>query len=386
VQLRDEAEVVIRAWDAYERNRGAAPVIDYDCHPGSGSVRPASSRLQVFERLSELAAGADAEPPVACRIRSDLAYLRALLGERPALAEYVRQTQGCDPTGWPEEYVADRGSLAREGLGDLGIGWDAEILTALAQQERPLAAEVAPVAIREAAADLEPAVREAVGSTAPYSLAIETVDVDAYWAYWLDGAGENARLRLNLRHAQFTEAQARVFALHEILGHALQSASYSARAATGEVPWVRLLSVHAPYQVVFEGLAQALPLFITPDDRQLVARVRLAHYTQLVRAELHLAINGGATVEQCARHARSRIPFWTDEDIAAALSDRGVNPQLRSYLWTYPAGIDWFVSLAEAGGPIARKVLRAAYRDPLTPSDLEALWPDGPAVGGNPRA
>jgi hypothetical protein len=265
-------------------------------------------------------------------------------------------------------------------------GWDAETLTALAQRERPLAAEVAPVAIREAAADLEPAVREAVGSTAPYSLAIETVDVDAYWAYWLDGAGQNARLRLNLRHAQFTEAQARVFALHEILGHALQSASYSARAATGEVPWVRLLSVHAPYQVVFEGLAQALPLFITPDDRQLVARVRLAHYTQLVRAELHLAINGGATVEQCARHARSRIPFWTDEDIAAALSDRGVNPQLRSYLWTYPAGIDWFVSLAEAGGPIARKVLRAAYRDPLTPSDLEALWPDGPAVGGNPRA
>jgi len=27
-------------------------------------------------------------------------------------------------------------------------------------------------------------------------------------------------------------------------------------------------------------------------------------------------------------------------------------------------------------------VLRAAYRHPLTPADLQSLWPTGPAIGG----
>lgn len=85
---------------------------------------------------------------------------------------------------------------------------------------------------------------------------------------------------------------------------------------------MRLLPVHALYQVLLEGLAQALPLFVTPDDAALVARVRLDHYLQLVRAELHLAINSGVAVSACVEHARSRVPFWTDGTIAHLLSDR----------------------------------------------------------------
>ncbi|MBB5917650.1 hypothetical protein BJY24_006562 [Nocardia transvalensis] len=79
---------------------------------------------------------------------------------------------------------------------------------------------------------MEPAVRAATGSTAPYDLSIETVDIDAHWSYWLDGAGQKPRLRINLRNARFTEAVARQFALHEVLGHALQFASISARCAS----------------------------------------------------------------------------------------------------------------------------------------------------------
>jgi hypothetical protein len=267
-------------------------------------------------------------------------------------------------------------------LDELGIGWSADSLTDLARLEKRLPLDRAEAAIRAAAHELEPLVRAATGSDVTFELAIETADVDAYWAYWLDGAGSRARLRLNLRHAQFTEVQARVFALHEVLGHALQSASYATRCATGDVPWVRLMSVHAPQQVVLEGLAQAWPLFVIPDDRAVTARVRVAHYTQLVRAELHLAVNNGWPVDRCAAHARSRVPFWTDEDIADALADRGADPLLRSYLWSYPAGIDWFVHLAESDGSPSSDILRAAYRDPLTPADLAALWPDGPPVGG----
>jgi hypothetical protein len=337
----------------------------------------------VFERLSELyAAGRGEEPRVLARLRSDLAYLRALMGERRPLREYIQQTQGCGAAGWPDEYITARGDLAREAVAALGIEWDQSTYEALRGAEHELTVEEAADAIRTAADELEPAVRKATGTDATYALSVETVNVDAYWAYWLDGAGDKARLRLNLRHAQFTDVLARQFALHEVLGHALEAASFSARCASEDVPWVRLLSVHAQQQVLFEGLAQAMPLFVTPDDAPVVARVRLAHYTQLVRAELHLAINDGASVEQCVRHARARGPYWSDEEIADVLSDRAVNPQLRSYLWAYPAGIDWFVCLAEDGGPAIADVLRAAYRDPLTPDDLAALWPAGPAVGG----
>jgi hypothetical protein len=174
----------------------------------------------------------------------------------------------------------------------------------------------------------------------------------------------------------------RQFALHEVLGHALQSACLAERCGREEVPWVRLLSVHAPHQVLFEGLAQALPLLVVPDDHALVTRVRLAHHLQLVHSEIHLAVNSGAQVEQCALHARARVPFWSEEDIADALTDRGTDPLLRTYLWSYPAGIDWFVALAAADSAVISQVLHAAYRDPLTPDELMALWPQGPPVGG----
>jgi hypothetical protein len=142
-----------------------------------------------------------------------------------------------------------------------------------------------------------------------------------------------------------------------------------------------MTSVHTQQQVLLEGLAQALPLFLTPDDKQLVARVYLAHYIELVRSELHLLINGGTSVAECVDHGRRRVPFWTDEAIANFLTDRSVDPLLRSYLWAYPAGIDWFIGLARDASPMTTAdVLRQAYQEPLTPGDLSG--PSRKSFGG----
>jgi hypothetical protein len=226
-------------------------------------------------------------------------------------------------------------------------------------------------------------IRRLAGTQAPYSVTVEVEDVDAYWSFWLDGAGAEVRLRFNPRRAVFTENRLRQFVMHEILGHALQSASMADTCRREDVPWVRLLSVHLPHQVALEGLAQAMPLFIAPENTRLIARVRFEHYQQLVRAELHLAINAGRPVAECAAHARARAPFWTATAIGDALSDRGRDPLLRSYLWAYPAGIDWWVALADSGDArTVEHVLRAAYRRPLTPTDLAGLWPAGPPIGG----
>jgi len=375
--LRDEIEGVLRSWDAYEAERGS-PIIDFDCHPGGGAS--AADRLSVYRALRQLRERADGM--LAIRLDADLAYLGALLGERPELDDYLRATQGCGAAGWPEEYLAERARVARDALGDLGIRWSAEANAELRQAEGLMDVADAPDAIREATMELEPVLREMTGSTAPYTLTIETAEVEAYWAYWLDGAGQNVRLRLNLPNVEFTQTGALQFALHEVLGHGLQSASMADRAAREDVPWVRLLSIHAQHQVMLEGLAQAWPLFVLPDDKVLIARVRLGHYTQLVLAQVHRSLNAGTPAIECADYLRACVPWWTDKAIAGYLKDRGTDPAHRSYMWSYPAGIDWFAALADAPSEVSRKVLHAAYRDPLTPADLAALWPDGPPIGG----
>ncbi|WP_433474925.1 hypothetical protein ACQPZP_40655 [Spirillospora sp. CA-142024] len=384
MNLRDEIETTLRSWHAYETGRGAVAVIDFDCAPTTEATTPATSRLAVYQRLTDLyaqatEAGADR---LTARLTADLAYLGALLGEHPPLNDYVQATQGCPAAGWQDGYITHRGDQARQALAALGIQWGPDTARDLTGVEGPIETDEAPDAIRQAAADYETAVRQITGSTAPFNLTIEATEVDAYWSYWLDGAGDKVRLRLNLRRASFTKVAARQFALHEVLGHGLQGASWSARAAAEEVPWVRLMSVHAPQQVLLEGLAQALPLFVAPDDELLATRTKFDHYTQLVRAELHIALNHGASITELADHARFRMPWTADAAIADVLTDRGANPQLRSYLWAYPAGIDWFANLAEADSATRTTVLQAAYRDPLTPTDLAALWPTGPTIGG----
>jgi len=383
MSVRDEIEQVLRAWNAYEIARGNEPVIDFDCYPSDADIAPATSRVAVYQQLRDLRETTDDNDVLAVRLDADLAYLGSLLGERPPLDAYLAATQGCTGAGWSSQHVEEAGERARAHLTSLGIGWHATTGKELTAAEGPLAAHNAPDAIQQAADELEPRVRALTGATAGFRLHVETVDANAYWHYWLDGAGQDVRLRLNLRHAGFTAVRAQQFALHEVLGHGLQYASLSARCRDESVPWVRLLAVTASHQVLFEGLAQAMPLFVTPHDEAAVTRVRLDHYLQLVRAELHVAINSGVSVAECLAHGHARVPWWTDELITDHLTDSGADPRLRSYLWSYPAGLDWFVALADdADSRVKAEVLHAAYREPLTPTDLARLWPAGPVIHG----
>jgi hypothetical protein len=390
IVLRDDLEQTLRAWNAYELGRNAPAVIDFDCYPDfERQVLEPCDRLSTFWALRAIrqAAAQGRNEVLIERVDAHLAYLRALMGERPPLDQYVVSTQGCHARGWPEDYIQAVGETARKHLDGLGVRWGPGTREELGEVEQKVDPNDAPDAIAESARGLEPAVRQITGTKAPYNLTVETTSVNAYWAYWTDGRGPDVRVRLNMKHAQFTKVQVRQFALHEVLGHGLQGASYAQRCLSGEdVPWVRLMSVHAQQQVLFEGLAQALPLFTTPDDEQLVARVRLDHFTQLVRSTIHVALGAGSSVESCMQYAQEHIPYWSLEDIADLLSDRGTDPLLRSYLWAYPAGIDWFTNLADAKAPSGDAVLNAAYRDPLTPGDLADLWPKGPVVGGPGRS
>ena len=387
MSLRDDLESVLRAWNNYELTRQAPAVIDFDCYPRRRwSIEQPLDRLSTYQRLLKISRSADSQGDVDLAERADahLAYVRALMGERAPLNDYVLTTQGCRAKGWPEEYIQHVGDKAQSCVNALDIQWNADTLTHLAELEQKIDSVEAPEAIAQAVRELDSAVREITAASAPFNLRVEPTNLNVHRVYWTDGVGQDVRVRLNLKQAQFTSVLVRQFALHEVLGHGLKAASYAQECATNEsVPWVRLLSVHAQQQVMLEGLAQALPLFVTPNDELLITRVRLDHYTQLVRSSLHIAINHGASVRDCVEYAKSHVPYWKNEDIADLLTDRGADPLLRSYLWAYSAGIDWFVNLADAKAPETSYVLRAAYRNPLTPRDLSRLWPSGPPVGGS---
>jgi hypothetical protein len=390
LSLRDDLENILRAWNSYELARQAPAVIDFDCYP-QGQEQPVPDpldRLSAYWHLLDISrtAARQGERALAERADAHLAYLRALMGERAPLDEYMLATQGCHARGWPEPYIQQVGERARSYLDAISVQWNADTRDQLVGIEQAIDPADAGDAIEQTAHDLEPTVREATGTSAPFTLRVETTNLNVYWAYWTDGTGQDVRVRLNMKQAQFTKVLARQFALHEVLGHGLKGASYAQECATDkQVPWVRLLSVHTQQQVLLEGLAQALPLFVAHDDKLLITRVRLDHYTQLVRASLHIALNHGSPIDDCVKYAKAHVPYWRNEDIADALTDRGADPLLRSYLWAYPAGIDWFVNLADANATEAPSILQAAYRSPLTPSDLSRLWPSGPVFGGSGR-
>jgi hypothetical protein len=44
------------------------------------------------------------------------------------------------------------------------------------------------------------------------------------------------------------------------------------------------------------------------------------------------------------------------------LADRSTDPLLRTYMWAYAAGSDWFTNLADADETAIRKVLHASFR------------------------
>ncbi len=371
---RDHAELAIRRFHALEVTGGGDPVIDYDCAPTSDTAEPYRDRFEALAELSGLASGV--EPgPVAEQLVAHSTYLAALLGEQIPLDAYLRRTQGCGARSWTDDYLNHRRDQAQVALADLGISWGEKCRDELRSLDEALdPAEVAD-SIRQYAAEYESFVRDLAQTKAEFRLTVEDVDHDEYWSYWLDGAGHDARLRINRRTAAFTRGDTYRFALHEVLGHALQYASITEYAELHDVPWLRLLSVHSNHQVLFEGLAQFLPLAARPTDPLQRATLRLDHYVQLVRAELHITINSGESVEECRRRAMTRAPLLSGAELARELHDRSRDPRLRSYLWAYPTGLDWFVNLWEQDAKLLPEVFRAAYQRPLSPRELHSLWP-----------
>jgi len=198
VLLRDWVESAVRRWHSLELAHGRDPVIDYDCAPNADHVEPYPDQVAALDELVSLRAAAD-DGPLLASLEAHTTYLAALIGQQIPLSDYVARTQGCGARGWSPSYVAHRKEVAQEALASLDVGWDASTWERLRELEGAVPAAEAGLLVREYADEFEPAVRKLTGATAEFRLSVETVEEDAYWSYWLDGAGHDARLRMNLQ-------------------------------------------------------------------------------------------------------------------------------------------------------------------------------------------
>lgn len=218
--------------------------------------------------------------PLAEQVQAHVTYLFARLGERLPLSDFVKRTQGCDTAGWTADYLDYRRDISRAALAEVDVSWGARTLEELGAVEAELSPDAVGEAIKGCAAEHERYVRDVVASETRFNLQIKSVESNEYWSYWLDGSGFDARLRINAMRASFTSTDVYRFVLHEVLGHALQYASTSNHARTDDddVPWLPLLAVHSDHQVLFEGLAQILPLIFGRENKLVNTLVRLDHY------------------------------------------------------------------------------------------------------------
>lgn len=374
------------AWDRHERANNRPAIVDYA--PASPrDETPVLARWDVRERLIELQNEA---PNTAAhqRIDAHLAYLDATCGVREPLTTYVQRTQGLTPHEAPEAYVQELQSRLQVSLGDLGLTFADDLPEALENAEGLVRIEDIPELFRDILATWKPTFDAYVRQTGDWSLDIEIVEIDDYWSYWVDGIGSSFRLRINRRNARFTSVLATQFVFHELLGHASQLDAWRRSSEAGAVtPWRIYSSVHTPHQPLLEGLAQALPLFVNEAaDAPLLLRIQLSHFMQLARNQIHVWAESVNDLRAIIDRATQLVPWWTPDKIVREIQDRSVNPLLRSYLYAYPAGLDFFTRASCHLDESARQSLvERCYAEPLFPSELESLtgltWSIG---GGSP--
>ena len=367
---RNELEQTVRAWDQLERYRGGPPVIDFDL--GASATR---SRFQRPEEVADVLERLQCSDNHRVRNAAEahLTYLRALMHHsQESISDYLRGTQGVGASFWPNQYLETRRAELHERLSKRGIDWGPRLLEALANKEGgALEQRNVTRLLRDEATKLTPRLTSLVGSTPDTRYTIEFAHADAYWSYWVDGNPRGARLRVNESRARYTGALLRQFAMHEVLGHIFQLASWASTAAEEEVLWPRYTSVHGRQQILLEGLAQALPLFLAPEDEEVVTRVWLDH-RQLVLGQMHVTAHlWEADHDQLSRHVQQQLPWLNEEEAHRAVTDRSRDPLLRTYLWSYPIGFDFFVRVWEKSGPdTVSQIVRMAYRQPIDAGDL----------------
>lgn len=375
--LDDRLCRLLVGWDALEQRNGAKGIIDFNV-AGIVEADRFEHRVDVLEAIVELRRSCDPGSFVGQRLTAHETYLRALMGQQFSFDAYVAATQAVLPATLPDRQLRAARTVAETQLAELGVNPNGSIDDQLSALDPPLPFDTVEQTFRSMLDEHRHSLEDVIGQPVPFELTIEDVEVDEYWSYWVDGAGTEFRLRLNRKRGSFTRVECLQFTFHELLAHCGQMKAWATHIAAGNLPrYFGLTTVHAPEQVMLEGLAQTLPLLIPNEamtDPVLAVRLALMRHRLMIDNNLHCMINTGATVERCASYHEHWSLGSSTRRAITDLAARGAGPLYRSYLYAYPAGCELFWSAHERLRPEQQaELVRACYRGPQSADAIRAF-------------
>jgi hypothetical protein len=380
MSVQEQLIEVLLAWDRFERENHSQAIIDFNLlGQSAGSARHYDNRLDILQDLEQLAGKSNSDK-LQKRLTAHTTFLRALMGQKFDFETYVNRTQGVPKVFYSDEKLHASAEQARKALDELNIKFDKDLFEALRKLERAIPMSDIADHFRATFDQHKPALEKLLERKIDFPLKIEIVDVDAYWSCWVDTQDDVFRLRINSKSGDFTESKALRMVYHELLAHCCQMAIWKEQIANSEMDRIwGLTTVHSPEQFLFEGLAQALPLFLRneqPTSPILNARMQLSHFESLVDNNLHVMINDGTTVEECLDYAKQHIPWSKCDDILTDLSSRSNHILFRSYQYVYPCSFDFFWDLAEKlSAEQKKRFLSKCYKDILFYDNLKVYQP-----------
>jgi len=374
--LDDELCRFVISWHRFEQHLGRLTVIDFDLVgfddtfeveilPGRfGYIRWAEELLLKLEDAG-LSDSFESQ-----KLNGHMHALRALCGQSFALGDYIEATMAFRPTVYSDEAISSVIDDIESRCSALGLSRDD-----LAHGHIP-EGQVGPQPhdIEEAfcteLSRLTTDIERRFQLKLDFDLRFEFVTEDAYWNYWIDGSGRSYRLRFNRSDRTYGTSEVTHFCLHELIGHCGQASGWYGSSKLSK--FARILTVHTCEQVHLEGFAQGLPFLLQDVHSFVELRAVLGRLRQMLLNNAYLSIANGRPIEDVVAMFERSVPVTDRDRLVKNLADQALEPIMRTYMFSYPKGIELIHSLSKQADGVSSFINRS-ITEPMTASEIQAL-------------
>lgn len=387
--LISEIATFYRRWHLLEGTLGAdnGTIIDFDyCPPEHvNESTPFAGRMQVLAEVERLrGASGSAGSGDFCnhehllkKLEGSEAYVRALMGERSSIEEYIGATLGVAAERAPASELEELKAEVEAALATIQVRHRAADLARYEALTLDDNVSSFGVELREIATRMVQFVRSELGLHAEPDYTIQEVQEDEYWSNFVDGKlGAPLRLRFNT-HPRKTYRKGLAFemAAHEVAAHLINILELSLSERQGRVDAPALnTTLHSCELIQMEGLAQSLiHLLEHPFEVSEFTRINqaLRSYHMALLQNAHLDLEEGRRVDQVVRSVTGAAPFLKELGVLSELRDRSRSQLFRTLIFVYYPSKKQFMRAAPLPLAARKSFLKRMYQELWTPSQID---------------
>lgn len=406
-----EAEFYSEAWNAYQawhiregRNRS---IIDFDLTTSHPVVRQLAEltddaptraeRSRIVDMLTSLNERAREVPVDAVRhqhnwefslaqLEASLWFARRLRGDKLDPLEYIEKTMGVRPEQIPQQTLLEQKTIVNDLLRELGVLVPSQESLNGLRKDHQINPDVAQLRLKTNSQQAIMRLNAFLGKTTLVDFQVMPENVDEYWWVW---ATTDPRTQQFILKQNFSERQGRIWTpgkteelgWHEGGQHLSRMAIRKGQVQEGKLSsFFGLTTVHGPEQIVEEGLAQTLVLFV-PDAYQDLSlegklQVRASILRQMVYGNVHVVVNTSPDYDltEITDYVQSYLPWETASDIERQVNWRTKVPIYQTYLWAYAEGAKRHLQYAGQLSQRGKRIfLQNIFCRPYTPRQEEVL-------------